>query len=304
VVAEDFDGNPLDVAEFFANRLAAANPVDEVEVIKHEPVGWGGSLQNGSLLSGLQQLRYDEGAPPEYYYYAVARPCGGGPDFSGIAQIGGPYKSEESSRVGWGVFHNSVSTTADTFVHEIGHEQGRHHIACNGEEGGPDPSYPDHPDGNLLSFGTDVFRTPIKVHTPSSHDYMTYCSNTWVSEWGWKKVTPWIHDISSWELEDVGHDDGREQLLIGTVREDGAQTWFVARGYFPAHRASKTVHARVTRSDGLSKTMEIADALWRESNDHNIIIRLTDAWKDVRAVDLEGFEHPLAVDLARVSVVP
>ena len=88
--------------DIFGEQLLAHNPADEVEMILHDTMNWSGSLQNGSLLSGLQQLRAQENAPPEYYYYAVADPCNGNPDFGGIAQLGGPTKNAASQRVGWG----------------------------------------------------------------------------------------------------------------------------------------------------------------------------------------------------------
>jgi len=212
----DVDGNPRTVAGLFRERLYAYNPVDEVEIIVHDVESFNGNAQEGwGLLEALQDLRFQEGAPPEYYYYGVIRPCQGAPEFSGIAQLGGPSPGQAAQRVGWGVYHGNPSTTADTFVHEIGHQQGRLHIACNGMEGGPDPSYPDHPEGDTESWGIDVMLDPVTIKPPTTHDYMTYCGTNWVSAWGWDLVFPWIEEISAWELSNaVGP---TRPLLVGTV---------------------------------------------------------------------------------------
>jgi hypothetical protein len=277
----DVDGNPRTVADFFAERLLAQNPVDEVEVIVHPTENFQGSLQGTQLLGRLQEMRFAENAPPEYFYYGVARPCDGGPDFAGVAQIGGPTVGDAAQRVGWGVFYGNTGTTAETFVHEIGHEQGRAHIACNGEEGGPDPSYPGHPDGDLLSYGSDVFGTQLKVHKPSDHDYMTYCSSTWVSAWGWAKVLPWIAEMSSWELGDKAAEieASKQRLLVGTVRADGTEDWYVTEGWFPAHRASADSKVRLGGLGVGSLELPTVWEPWEKSDDYNVIAALPDAFE-------------------------
>ncbi len=281
------------VADFFAERLLSQNPVDEVEIMVHDVVPFYGSMRGAQLLGRLQELRFSEGAAPEYYYYGVARPCDAGPDFAGVAQLGGPTMGEAGQRVGWGVYYSNVGTTAETFVHEIGHEQGRAHVACNGEEGGPDPSYPDHPDGDLLSYGIDVFSpTSVKVHTPSTHDYMTYCSDTWVSEWAYNKVAPWIAEISSWELSDSS--GGQRPLLVGTVRADGTEDWFVTRGHAPTHvSAEHSVQFRLQTGEDVE-----AAALWtrwEKSDDYNVIVPLPAAFETVSSLawTQQGVRHEI-----------
>ncbi|HLT37385.1 MAG TPA: zinc-dependent metalloprotease family protein, partial [Enhygromyxa sp.] len=288
----DYEGNELTVAEYFGQRLAAANPVDEVEIIVHAPVGWGGSLENGSLLNGLAQLRAQENAPPEQYYYAVAIPCQGYPAFSGIAQLGGPTKSAASSRVGWGVWHNNKSTTAETFVHEIGHEQGRRHIACSGEEAGVDPSYP-HQGGDTGSFGTDVFRNPVDTHPKTDHDYMTYCQSTWVSEWGWNKVSPWIETISGWELE-AGGGSGKQPLLFGFIRDEQA-SWWIAEDYWDPNLAQGYESIELQRA---GRDTIVIDALHVEvdhSDEYTIVAPLpaVDELDGLAWIDARGARHPI-----------
>jgi hypothetical protein len=265
----NYEGQAITVAEFFGQRLAATNPADEVEIIVRDPVDWGGSLTNGSLLSGLAQLRQQDGAPPEQYYYAVATPCGQWPSFSGIAQLGGPTKSASSSRVGWGVWHGNRAVAAETFVHEIGHEQGRLHIACTGTEAGVDQSYP-HAGGKVGSFGTDVFRNPVSTHPDTNHDYMSYCQSTWVSEWGWNLVYPWIATISSWELEHSG--ETKQPLLFGFVGEDEVR-WWIGEDYWDGDAAQgwETVEVEV---DGETLTVDALHLPTDHSDEYMLVAPL------------------------------
>lgn len=287
------DDTDRTVADFFAERLLSQNPADEVEIIPHAVVNYTGSLRNASLLGTLQQMRFQENAPPEYYYYGVARPCDGGPDFAGVAQLGGPSMGQAGQRVGWGVYYSNVGTTAETFVHEIGHEQGRSHIACNGEEAGVDPSYPDHPEGDLLSYGVDVFSpTSFEVHTPSTHDYMTYCSDTWVSEWAYNLVAPWIAEISSWELSD--NSAQKVPLLVGTVRADGTEDWYVTSGHAPTQRSDQ--HAvRFALSGGQEVETPAFWTRWERTEDYNVIVPLPSSLDQITALSWtgEGIAHEI-----------
>jgi hypothetical protein len=304
-IGTDYEGNPRTVADFFGERLLAHNPVDEVEILVHDVVPFYGSLQGSQLLGELQEMRFEENAPPEYFYYGVARPCDGGPDFSGVAQLGGPSPGEAGNRVGWGVWHGSVSTTANTFVHEIGHEQGRPHIACNGEEGGPDPSYPDHPEGDTESWGIDVMAMPVSIHPPSAHDYMTYCGSTWVSEWAWSKVLPWIQTMSSWELGVPPAGGAAPQtLLFGRLAADGSASWFLADGWFDAAQASADRSVRLSRE---GEVVLDAPAIWSKyerTEDLQVIVGISDAaWRAADELVVEGPAGAIAIDKASVAVV-
>lgn len=223
------EGESTTVGEYFRQRLMAHNPVVEVELIAHEPVSFSGSTGGSSeLMNVIRQLRIDEQAPPSHYYYGVIDPCENHPGFGGVAQLGGPYKHRAENRIGWGVWQG-LAATADTFAHEIGHEQGRRHIACGGEAG-VDPSYPDHPEGDLESWGMNVIQD-VALYGPSDHEYMSYCRNTWVSDWGWRLVFPWIEEISSWEQETDPAPP--EPTLFGYVRADGRPTqWWIGDKYW------------------------------------------------------------------------
>lgn len=299
----DVNGDPRTVAGLFRERLYAYNPVDEVEIIVHDVVSFNGNAQQGlGLLEELQQLRFQEGAPPEHYYYGVIRPCQGAPEFSGIAQLGGPSPGEASQRVGWGVYHGNPGTTADTFVHEIGHEQGRYHVACNGMEGGPDTSYPDHPEGDTESWGIDVMLDPVAIKPPSTHDYMTYCGTNWVSAWGWDLVSPWIEEISSWEL---GDDPGPTRpLLVGTVQPDGRSRFYVTQGWFHDSLARPGHTVRFHAPGGaLVAELPAQWVPWERSDAVNVIVPLPAALAEIDALSWHTPERSGSIDRASLRVV-
>ena len=284
----DVHGDPRTVAELFRERLYAYNPVDEVEIIVHDVVSFSGNAAQGQgLLDRLQQLRFQEDAPPEQYYYGVIRPCQGAPDFSGIAQLGGPSPGQAAQRVGWGVYHANPGTTADTFVHEIGHEQGRFHIACNGMEGGPDVTYPDHPEGDTESWGIDVMLDPVTIKPPSTHEYMSYCGSNWVSQWGWDLVSPWIEAISAWELS--GPPGGTRPILVGTVEADGRSRFYVTRGWFDETLARPGHAVRFFAGGALLAEQPAQWAQWERSDAANVIVPLP---ADLAAIDALEWHAP------------
>lgn len=263
-------------ADFLGNHLAAHNPVDEVTVQVHDLVSYTGSAEEaGGILTMLQQLRVQDGADPGMYYYGVIRPCDSGPEFSGVALLGGPSKFEASQRVGWGVWHGSFSQTADTFVHEIGHQQGRRHVACNGQEGNPNPSYPDHPNGHTLSFGINVYGPQLRISKPTDHEYMSYCSNTWVSEWGYQLVLPRIETISSWELEDGDPWDGAMAVLHVRIRPDGSAEAFVEPSFWEPSALSTRTSVTIEGVDGM-RTIEGIVLPIPESADVQVLVPVGD----------------------------
>jgi hypothetical protein len=220
-------------AQYFADRLYAHNPVDEVEIAVHQVVPYYGTAEDsGPLLSELRQLREQDEADPGWYYYGLIRPCDNGPDFSGVANLASPERDRASRRTGWGTFR-SEGRSANTFVHEIGHEQGRSHVACSGQEARPDPDYPNDT-GDIDGWGWDVNRED-RILDPAWHDYMSYCGNSWVGAYGWNLVYPWIAEISSWELEHAVIKS--EQLLHVMVHPSGDQDAWIGSGKADAEKS-------------------------------------------------------------------
>ena len=177
------------------------NPIDRLEFAVHEPIPWDIPLESFlPLHSHLVGLRGEDMAPSETYYYGLIDVCAG--DLGGA---GGQANGIPTDPVDPGAAFQRVSAglsldpewSAETFVHEVGHSQGRYHVACSGEEGGPDPSYP-YDGGQVGEWGFGVVDLLLR-HPTVYKDYMTYCHPTWVGTWGWNKVFPVIRGLSEWD---------------------------------------------------------------------------------------------------------
>ncbi len=221
-----------DELQYLSDQLFMQNPVQRVEIERREPIDFTGSLNSFvPLLSFLADLRATDQADPAAYYYGVVRPCDGGADGVGGQAISIPSEptlDNAWTRVSMGRWYGSLSSTANTFVHEVGHTQGRRHVFCNGDEGGSDPSYP-YEAGDIGVWGFGVLN--FTLYTPTNgKDYMTYCGNTWVSDWTWGKVLPFIEVITGWGKADAVPNPER-RVLVGLVDPAaGEESWFVTQG--------------------------------------------------------------------------
>ncbi|MEM9455657.1 MAG: hypothetical protein AAGF11_15855 [Myxococcota bacterium] len=242
-----------DTMRRFQDAIYMQNPLERVDFEIHAPIRWDTPLTSFVPLNTfLAGLRFDEGAPPEAYYYGLIDVCADGLGNAGGMAIGIPddplSESAAALRVSSGLSIEPV-WSAETFVHEIGHSQGRHHVACNGDEGGPDEHYP-HAGGDLGEWGFGV--VDFGLRNPSSHkDYMTYCHPAWVGAWGWNEVYPIIEGLSAWgstaersgaepgpdphvESHVESHVDPYEgSMLLGTIEPDGREQWLTVPGSAP-----------------------------------------------------------------------
>lgn len=232
---------PQEKIEAFRAALQAHNPVTEVKMAtREEPLVFEESAANlGTLLDELSMLRETDGASPNTYYYGIINPCDWGSQAGFAGQARRPdeiTKANAFKRVAVGDVGVSLNATIDTFVHEVGHNQGFKHVACTGNEANTVEDYPVE-NGLIGSFGFDFASWEIKL--PTHADYMTYCGPSWASHYSWAKALPVIETLSSWDLEDAGEPEG--QMLIGSIHEDGSETWWVARGHEANRSADETL---------------------------------------------------------------
>ena len=226
--------------QLYADKLFQMNPIDAQEIEIHESIDWDTELTDLSEINNfLSTLRFDEGAPPETYYFGHIDACSGGVgSASGLAHgiPSDPTMENAYQRVSTGLSYDP-ELSAETFVHEVGHTQGRRHVACSGEEGGANPMFPQE-GGDIGEWGFGVIDFRLR-HPTATKDYMTYCTPTWVSNFGWNRVYPTIQELSSWELEDGGgggdgtrltepYGDG--SLLVGTLIPGGKELWSTVPG--------------------------------------------------------------------------
>jgi hypothetical protein len=244
--------------QLFEDLIYMQNPVDRVEYTLHDPVSWTTPLSSFVQLNQyLSNLRFEEGALPETYYYGLIDVCAPGLGGAGGQAYGIP-TDPTSMEVAYQRVSSGLSLqpqwSAETFVHEVGHSQGRRHVHCNGMEAGSDPSYP-HEGGVVGEWGFGVLDFALR-HPTVYKDYMTYCNPTWVGTWGWNKVYPVIRALSMWD--DGYSADGAPapgdyggSLLVGAILPSGAQLWHTVPGAIDSseldemHRIEFRTHGRV-----------------------------------------------------------
>jgi hypothetical protein len=288
----------------FTDYMYMMNPIDRLDFTIHAPIDWNQPLSDFNELNQFMSgLRADEGAEPERYYYGLVDVCSGGLGGAGGKAYGIPEGASKGSawqRVSSGLSAD-LEWSAETFVHEVGHSQTRYHVYCNGEEGGPDFSYP-HMNGEIGEWGFGVVN--FNLYHPTVHrDYMTYCHPVWASTWGWNKVYPIIKELSSWDNagQPAPDDDAAiGSLLVGSIWPNGREDWITVPGsarpeqLSGVHGVEFVVDGEVVHRPGAWLPQPDGDIV-------NIAVPLPDRWDEVSAITRVAGPKRVAVDKARVS---
>ena len=243
-----------DDLKIFYDELLQQNPVQDIKIsIRDEPLVWDEQLSNlGSLLSPTRALKEADEAPPNVYYHALVDVGGSSVNMvAGIAWLTDDSMDQAPRRTAATVYYKRVVegdpetdepdtvyppiSSARTWVHEIGHNQGLSHVYCPGaDSANPDPDYP-HENGKIGGFGFGI--RSYHMHTPTaSHDYMTYCGNSWVSDWTWNKTYERIQTLTSWNSAALVPPE-RVPTLVGTLFADGSEDWWLFEGPAPSPEA-------------------------------------------------------------------
>jgi hypothetical protein len=204
-----------------------------------EPIGTSGSGFS-PVLAALAVRREIDDPEPNVYYYGLISPCDGFPPGLLGQAIGipdSPTPEMANQRIAAGRWQGTGEATAETFVHEIGHTQGRRHVQCSGGEAGIDPAYP-HENGRIGVWGFGIHDFQLRAPA-TARDYMTYCSNEWVSDYGWEQTLDTIEVLTAWDYEDVAPTSGG--VLVGALHEGGTATWWTSRGAAPKATAGARI---------------------------------------------------------------
>jgi hypothetical protein len=179
---------PHDVATIDAYRqlMEMTYPTQEVEITVH-PVRVftaNGSTLDG-LLTDLLDLRAAEQPAPDVYYFGSIDSCEE-PAHGGLGYV--PFNPDTLEDAPWrvsvGAFYDwAPDFSLWTMVHEVGHNHGRDHVACAGNEGTTDPDYP-VAGGAIGVMGWGIHDGEFRPG--SATDYMTYCfEELWASSYAW-----------------------------------------------------------------------------------------------------------------------
>lgn len=225
VAAPDVSGERIDLMR---DRLTMVLPVQALDLSVREPVVWTEPLvELDPLIDMLGELKQDDGARSEVFYYGLVGACGKVGGYSGQAHSIPvvPVPTQPWTRVAVGLSKDDAQSTVHTMVHELGHCLGRRHIACSGEENEPDESYP-YRDGSIGDWGWGILDGQLRSPEVEA-DYMGYCKEDWVSDFGWNITFFFIRLLGRFPAE------GRSAVspvLVGSIDPDGEQRWFEAAG--------------------------------------------------------------------------
>jgi len=233
----------------YEDALFQNNPVESVEISVHEPLRIDDldlSTLDGfySLLPRIQRLRAAETPEDNVYYYGLFDNCGACISSAEDSVFGGctlgvapgraaADRGSRSFRASIGAHELSGQATGpDTFVHEIGHNQGRGHVACpRASASSPDPFYP-YEEGKIGVWGFGV--RDFEIRNPSSYsDYMSYCGPAWVSDYQWTATFLRIQELSAWESEatEARVVPNRSSVLVGALNPGtGEASWWTEFG--------------------------------------------------------------------------
>lgn len=259
----------------YEDAMYQQNGLETIQLEVHEPLSVTNlDLSDGNdfftFLQQIVQLRAQENPDPNVYYYGLFDNCGqcvggGGGCLLGVAPgTPGSSMGEAGSRAAIGTqFLSGSEVGIETFVHEIGHTQGRAHVSCpGGGAAGPDVSYP-YENGAIGVWGFGV--RDFSIRNPSSHsDYMSYCNPTWVSDWQWKATFERIRELSSWDAADMSSAMEGSRIMVGAVNtETGESNWWTDRGWVePADLRSDSTLTFV--GEGSNAETPVAIDAWSE----------------------------------------
>ncbi|MEM7155884.1 MAG: hypothetical protein AAF799_23740 [Myxococcota bacterium] len=297
----------------YADAMYQQNPVENLE-IEWAPAYTVNDLDLSdpgdffSLLNRAVSYRAQANPAPNVYYYMLFENCGacigdGGGCTLGVAP-GTPDASmgAAQARVAIGTqFLGGSEVGIETFVHEIGHSQGRAHVACPGASAaGPDPSFP-HENGSIGVWGFGV--RDFGVRNPSNHtDYMSYCNPTWVSDWQWNATYDRIRTLTSWDTGDMEMPPGQSVLVGMTNPVTNETDWFVDEGYIADGTELATGHElRFKAGNRVLETAGVHVDEWSEGGGLTIRAPVPAGW-DGEVTSIEYVAPNRRVEASRQAI--
>ncbi len=161
--------------------------------VRAQPMDWNNTLaRNGggwsALLQQILNLRQQDNAPSDVYYYGIFEPaasrgafCNGG-CVGGLGPVPGANDTYSRGAIGLGFTGNS---SAEIAAHELGHALGRRHAPC-GNVQTSDQNFP-YAGGSIGVWGFDITDNSLKSPTQIS-DLMGYCDPTWISDYTYRAI--------------------------------------------------------------------------------------------------------------------
>lgn len=271
--------------ERFRALLTAVFPIVDLTIEVHAPVPWsdgytfGGNVDFGDVNTMLLDLRADDGAPSEAYYYALVQPEASFDAYCGSSCVTGQSFVVDSPadgdyRVGSGVGFPGEDT-AWTMLHELGHEHGREHAPC--DAGGADPAYP-YAGGALGVWGFDPRRGAF-IDPSTATDFMGYCEPVWTSDYTWGAIFDRTVAVSALAAHT------REDVIL--VRLGAGVAEAAGRTRLPPPRSGRTLAAAWLDAAGRAIAPAAARAMAQSHTEERVVV-LSAPPPAATAVQIEG----------------
>jgi hypothetical protein len=181
--------------QLYEDLFYATYPVPGVDIVEVlNPMDWNqptGAWSQGwsNLLNAVTQLRSQNGAAPDEYYFGLFSPANSFAEFCGSGCVAGLCNLVEQPSMSYGRACIGLGfagpQAAETMIHEVGHAHGRLHSPSGGAQQ-VDPAYP-YPGGFIGVYGYDLFTDSLKAPN-QFYDFMGYSSPTWVSDYTYEAL--------------------------------------------------------------------------------------------------------------------
>ncbi len=224
--------------EIYYDMFQALYPASTIDLTVRAAVSWPNEVSAygqgwTDLLSGIQNLRYQDNADDQTYYYGVFTPASSYYNYcnrgcvAGMSALVTDYRYA-SMRTSIGLGYSGVEA-ANTMVHEVGHAHGREHAPCGLGGQSSDNGYPNN-NANLDQWGFDMRNTNLLQ--PNAHkDMMSYCSPIWISAYTYNGLYTRMTNVNNMSYmvnaEEVMEDSqrGSEAWMSVIVGLDGEVSW-------------------------------------------------------------------------------
>lgn len=213
--------------EVFRGLLTAVYPLVHTQLTVHAPVVWTeplwfGDVNFNTVNERLFDLKQEDGAPGQSYYFGLISPAASLDDYCKFTCVTGQsYVVDEASsgdyRVGAGMGFTGESS-AWTLVHELGHLHGRLHAPCDVNQW--DSNYP-YDSGGTGVWGWDA-RNGVFQDPKVAYDLMGYCEPAWVSDYTFSGLFDRVLEVGS--LRSLGSPSRSPHRFL-RVSVDGTAQW-------------------------------------------------------------------------------
>ncbi|HEX3694673.1 MAG TPA: M66 family metalloprotease [Polyangia bacterium] len=186
--------------KFFTDAMMATYPVAKIEATVRDPIDFTSTIaaQGTGWDAALNQVcmtRQTDNPDRNVFYFGLVTPgafqtyCARG-CVEGIAVLA-TNPNQDFMRCSMGVGYTNMGS--GVFLQEVAHSMGRSHAPC-GNPAQPDKNYP-YAGGKIGVWGYDNIHQKL-IDPTRTVDFMSYCSPTWISDYTFAHLLPWIQSVN------------------------------------------------------------------------------------------------------------